>query len=559
MQDKIMSIIQKNKILSIRVLFLVGLFILLLNMIRIYWTVSFNSDDVSQQVLLQQWLDYGFAQTWLPIDTFVLKFPIHLLLDNLGFSPRHTALVAMVFMNVSAYTITFVSFKYLSRVIFKIKNDLFWVLPLLFVYSINSRYFTYSIKNINLRMIESAIMFGIVALVARWITKTKSTSNHFTITSIVVISITATLTGLFYYNDPAFIIYLGSALLSILAVFFLSYSKNRVIIFKLSYFIISSFIAFEVFEKIFATLGFKTYETYANFVDYENFWGSLSNAIHGMLGIFGADFFGKLATSFTSIIAIGAFTILGLYVYFIYRYFSNTKIVALKPMELLVFSQPLIIFISYFVSENSSDMFTTRYLYLLPFYSILVIAINLQKIKNPKYGKYILILFGFVTVLNVLSSLSTIYVARRDYTPANNFRNETQAIIINALANEKLTKGYAGFWSANINNYLSDGMLTITPVSCNEPQTRIFYWLYTEKIKEVKADRSFLIVSRNNEAAPSDYGDKVSSHFECNTTKLIKEFGTPSKILTPTPETEIFVYEYDIGSKLGARVDEAIP
>ncbi len=553
------SVILKSGSIRIEVLFLIGLAILLLNMIRLYLTIPYNSDDVSQQALLQQWLNYGFATTWFPVDTFILKFPIHFLIDVIGLSPRHTAFVSMVFMNVVAYLITFISFRSLSRSIFKINNDVYWVLPLLFVYSINSLQFSYSIKNSNLRIIESAIMFGILALVARWVTAKRSSRQSHQIRAWLGISLSAIGLGLFYYNDPAFVVFLGTALATLLLILGINFTRNKYIFYKLTYFIVVSLLAFKIFEKLFSALGFKSYETYANFVDYDKFWASLSNALHGLLTIFGADFFGKLASSFVSIRAIGAFAILNLFVYFLYKYFRSIKISDINPWEFLIASQPVLIFVGYFISENSTDLFTARYLYLLPFYMVLIVALSLTKLIRPRFRVYILTFILLITSLNVLSSIANIYHARNNYNPADNHRNELQLKIVDAVTAEGLTKGYAGFWSTNINNYFSDGKLAITPISCNEPQTRIFNWLYTEKLSKIHADKTFLIVSKGNEAAPPDYGKLVARQYECNVDKLNVEFGVPSKILQLTPNTEIFVYDYDIGTRFGQRINERTP
>jgi hypothetical protein len=65
----------------------------------------YTSDSTAQQSLVRTWLDVGHGLAYVPQDTWALKVPLYLVLENLPLSPMHRLLAAVLALNALTFLI----------------------------------------------------------------------------------------------------------------------------------------------------------------------------------------------------------------------------------------------------------------------------------------------------------------------------------------------------------------------------------------------------------------------------------------------------------------------
>src|SRR6476661_6936288 len=95
------------------VVLLISIVICFFNLLYAHQLWSYNSDDVSQQVLLKQWMTNGIRTTWLPADTFILKMPVHWCVALLLPNSLQTILVDVFIMNALNLAFSFIALKFI--------------------------------------------------------------------------------------------------------------------------------------------------------------------------------------------------------------------------------------------------------------------------------------------------------------------------------------------------------------------------------------------------------------------------------------------------------------
>jgi len=105
-----------------------------------------------------------------------------------------------------------------------------------------------------------------------------------------------------------------------------------------------------------------------------------------------------------------------------------------------------------------------------------------------------------------------------------------------------LRKGYAEYWDAGIDRYLSHYSLDITNVECGSGAKPSFsnVWSNEGLITQVKASKSFYVLSSTDSSV-------------CSLEQLESAFGKPARIVpvgSPSDPTKIVIYNYDIGRRI---------
>jgi hypothetical protein len=83
------------------------------------------------------------------------------------------------------------------------------------------------------------------------------------------------------------------------------------------------------------------------------------------------------------------------------------------------------------------------------------------------------------------------------------------------LVERQASKGYAGFWDANITAYLTDGKTIVASVACDAGATQHYYYNADDAVRSQPAQTSFVIVDDANAAGA------------CNRSEIIAQFGAP--------------------------------
>jgi hypothetical protein len=113
--------------------------------------------------------------------------------------------------------------------------------------------------------------------------------------------------------------------------------------------------------------------------------------------------------------------------------------------------------------------------------------------------------------------------------------------VANVLRDNGLTKGYAQYWMAGITTYLTrEDTLTI-PMVCVDGQQMTYYWGMDAGWMAKPATRTFIAIDRDAQAA----GLAV-----CKDAELTRQFGSPDSVLDVNGSIIIWVYDYDVTSRI---------
>jgi hypothetical protein len=119
--------------------------------------------------------------------------------------------------------------------------------------------------------------------------------------------------------------------------------------------------------------------------------------------------------------------------------------------------------------------------------------------------------------------------------------DQPQLATIATLESLHLKKGYAEYWDAGIDRFLSRGHVDIVNVECFDPSNPIYFNWYSDKgMLNLHAEKTFYILAPTNTSA-------------CSLTTLDRLLGPPARIVpvrTNYYPTEIVIYDYDIGPRL---------
>jgi hypothetical protein len=115
--------------------------------------------------------------------------------------------------------------------------------------------------------------------------------------------------------------------------------------------------------------------------------------------------------------------------------------------------------------------------------------------------------------------------------------------IARIVADHHLTKGYASFWNAGINQYFIRNKVLFIQSGCS-PTTgvRPYRWLLNEQVLKLPAKSSFYLF------------DPASTR--CTEADLVHFFGEPQSSEQLSGEKRLLVYSYDIFSRMRSGFTE---
>jgi hypothetical protein len=270
----------------------------------------------------------------------------------------------------------------------------------------------------------------------------------------------------------------------------------------------------------------------AQFVQFDVLFTNMANTLHGLLIIFGADFFGQPAHRPLTVLALLNAAIVGVVVWLLWRSRRDEALVK-KPQALwlrfvLLLAVGVLLVVT--VSTISVGTSTYRYLVLLPYLAVLTLVLAPLGARRQK-------VVGVALLVSAVMSVGMMVVRPAVVIPGPviNRGNTDNFQLIAALEKRQLTKGYGQYWDASINTYLSGNRLTAVPVICGATdQTRPLRWLVAESQFTKPASRSFIV-----------YDPLYADQGMCPPVKLIKQFGTPVEQFTVANKT-VLVYDRDV-------------
>lgn len=519
------------------VMLLIGSCVLLLGIIFTHQTRPYNSDDVSWQNILTTWTPLNDHQVSLgSSNNFVSKIPYFALLESLLPNSRSLLLLESSLLALAGYALFFYSAVYFIKKS-GAKPSYYNLLPLVWIGSLG-----YSFSQLFMdpiwRGFETGASFALFVLLAKLFYGELSWKRWSFKIGAPFLSLVL---GVMIYSDPYFLYFtVGPAVLLSLVL----YGVRKISLGKLALMAgvtAGSFIATKITSLVTHSVGIQMSTSYpVEFIDFDKLFGNIAQGLHGLLVIFGANFFGHKAVGAIAIAALFNFCILLLVLYRIYTLKNTTRFewqnYSLHNWWIRFF---IVLaagnFILYCISTVSVDLNTYRYLFMLVYALVLLASLLVIDIK-----KYQFLVAGFF----IAGTLSGLYLSARGVSgylqpgAAGNERNQVNFQILAELEKRHLTKGYANFWQAGINTYLSDNRVIVLPATCPAGQVQPFKWLLDTENYDLPAKKSFFIID-----------PAIEDQYACTETALSTQLGKPAEQVS-VANRHILIYNYDVVSKM---------
>jgi hypothetical protein len=523
-------------------MFVLSLALFVFNLALTHRIRPYNSDDVAYQNILTTWHPFsGTIASLGSSDNFVDKLPFFALLNHLISNSRKALFIESVLMAVTGFTLFYGAAIYFMRKA-RIALSYLNLLPFIWLASFGHA-FSQLYLNPAWRGFEVGAYFLIFALVASYcygtISPFRSTRNKL-LTLLALL-----LTGVLTYSDPYSIYFVFGPL----AVFTL-YLAYRKFITRNQLYILYAFLFFNfVFAKLTSVVthaaGIRMATSYPiQFVAFDNIGSSIMQTLHSILILFGADPFGRSPFSGSAVSAMLNLFLIGYIFFTTYSLFRRVRSGGhaqslIEPSWRLFFGLVgSLVALLYAFSTVADGVNTYRYFIMLALTGTLLIALTLGSSALSSDGKKALaVVLAFATLLNI-------GVAIRDPNvfpmpgATNNNRNVVNFDIIHTLQENGLEKGYANYWQAGINTYLSNDQINALPAYCLDNGVSEFHWLIDESRFEQHATKSFYL-----------YDPLLPQTANCSQDNVISQFGKPDKTLVIDGKT-LLIYSYDITAKM---------
>lgn len=488
--------------------------LLVANLVASHYNRQYNSDDVALQTILSQWARGYHEVATVGADTFILKAPLYLLLGRFTHNGRSVLFLTGLILNIAGFSLFVASLRYFV-VRLGGKRELL-VLPLVWLSSLGT-YFSYILANPNSRNFEIGLAFALLMLVAKYLDGQMSVRPARLVLCLFALA-------LFLYNDPYFL-YLVVVPLLVLLVIILLRDGSSPRVARLGAFLVSGVLVFKLVDVLARAGGFEANGGDVAFIRLSQLWPHVDLLIQGILTICRADFFSKQVIGVEAVHALlGLAVVLVLVVFpFLARRVREQGVPWRRFFGLL----PAFIAAVFVLSNQTVNRGSTRFLVMVPFLTTLLVALVLQT-ANPRVRR-----LGAAVVL--LAAVANLTESAGSFSRPPRSPNAANYVAIDAARSSGVSKGYAGYWSSNINTYLSGDRIDFIQVECAAPpRLRPYRWWSDEAILQKPSSRSFYLYEADNFSTA------------CSREDVIRQFGEPAQVHVIDAKTELMVFDHDL-------------
>ncbi|HSX45842.1 MAG TPA: hypothetical protein VLG27_02435, partial [Candidatus Saccharimonadia bacterium] len=448
----------------VAVVFVVSAFLVVLNLLTIHHFRPYNSDDVSWQNILLTWRPHNGHQVILGgSDSFIVKVPFFWLLGHFFEPSRRLIFAEATFFALLSLSLYYYAFLYFLKKL-KIERTYLTLLPFVWFASFGFGIGQMSLNPI-LRNFELGLSFVYFALAAKLYYKELDGLSKWVNWPIGICA--TVLAGVLVFNDPYFLYFTLGPIALLYLYLYITKRVSRAKAGLLAGSILASMVVAKAVEVLAGKVGLHlAFKQPIQFVTFDGLWNNVSLAIHGLLVIFGADFFGQNVLSLNSVSAFLDLVVLGLLGLQLVRTIKSWRGSKLldKPSDLLLWRSflvgvTLLVLAVYIFSNVAVDLYSYRYLIISVYALVLFLAISL---RSARYQGWIYGLLCLAIVGNFLLFFN--HNAGAQPGSANNVANSENKFLIDTLASTGITKGYATYWDGNINSYLSKGHTEFLPI-----------------------------------------------------------------------------------------------
>lgn len=509
----------------------------------------YTSDSVAQQSILRTWLDVGHHVTYVPPDTWLLKLPVYLVLENLPLSPQQRILAAVVSLNAICFVLLGVGAYLLAPAArwYQVTVPLLWLAALGGGIAGNRMLPNY-------RNLELGLCFLLLGLAARFLGRpggtvpsagqgaNRSAGARAAITVAVVLGL-----AVFWLDDPYFALLvaapLGVASLGWWALHRWWWQRPGDVASRhlwLGATVLGSVVLHPVLAAAAGAVGVRIGDSgrmlapsLAAGLDHVRL---LAPGAGVQLGVDRWD--GDPLRTATQVLLLA--TLAGLLAASLLLGRHGWRTRRLLPF-FVGLHWPLVV-AAYLVSWYAQDIRTSRYLVLIVYDVAIAAAMLAPRMRTERVlaGRALAAvppLLALTAVLGAAGQLRAAVDADRRPSPLL----EQQAQLVRAVQRAGPVKGYAPFWSANISSYLAGGGRTAVELVCSDHRLATRQWLSDTARLDRPAGSTFLV-----------WVPDALTLRGCPAGTRDAQLGAPSSVLPAGGGSQVLVYPYDIADRLGS-------
>lgn len=515
--------VNKNKLIILSALVII---IFAISYLRIHESVI-DSDKVVDFLLMKEIIKGDFLRIWYPPDNFLHRIPYVYFFYIFFGSSIKTLLYSSIIDYILMYLIFGLSYYLLLK---KLGLKSFWIFVVTYTsfvtYSSFCTLLSNQMANPFGRSIEISLSFLLFVFLLNNHAKKPEKLKLILVRSFLFIIFL----GVILFSDPfltfSFYVPLGAYCF----VRFLLKKGNSY--YTRYFFIILLSVVFSYLIKFLLRLfGIIVYSDNPSFTTIDGVFLHLSYFTKDLLFMYNANFSSLKLASLKTVVILANLSILTTSIFGLATIFikKSKNFIEVNLFLIILF---VINISSYLFSDKAFDQQATiRYLVLIPFILLFGLAQIFELIQNNKRLKNLLLLVLGISILYATYSL------------VNNYRNvsiyNNQNGLVKTLQDNKLSYGYAGFWDAGVNTFLSNNSIKVRQVICLDNKIYPFYWATSESWykKQDSESSSFLI------------RDKTDNFTEpCSEQLLVNQFGQYNKTIIFGNKT-IYVWNYNISEK----------
>lgn len=239
------------------------------------------------------------------------------------------------------------------------------------------------------------------------------------------------------------------------------------------------------------------------FATYDQIFSNLKLTVEGLLGIYGANFFGKPFSSMVTLITLVHLIIMLLVFFVIYKNIRSGIIKTDRMTQILIVGIVLNI-AEYLFSNMAVNINTTRYLIPTLVYTAILFAKTVHGYKLANQNKKLVI---SMMVVVLLISIPTLKFGRSETTHDR---------LTKFLADNNLKYGYGSYFNASTITLRSGGAVSVRPVITDGTTYSRFDWL--SDINWYNDYSNFLVFDQTNwgninlENAVAVFGEPATSY-----------------------------------------------
>jgi hypothetical protein len=485
-------------------------------------TRVYATDDVAQQNAVSPLTLHSRPVLDLPQNTYILKLPLYAALQALPLAPSAKLRVTVLVLNLTGFLLFLWAAQSLIRIYAPAKITT--LTPLLWLPSLGIT-LAGLLANPNSRNLEIGLAFAALVLIARWYKGEWSASLQQDVTLGVL---AAALLGLLFYDDPYTVYIIAIPIALFFGAKWLVLGRDsRALI--LSVVMLTALVFANVWHGFFWLLGIHAGNGSAAFASLPSIPRNAGLFVQGVLDIFSANIFLGLP-----VVGIHSLAVELNFLILISTLLSPLLLVFRKVRQdiwkLFIVLQPPFIAGVFIFGSMPVNAGSERYLVVLPFYAVLVVTAVVLPLLTRRARNILAAAMLLAATLNVVSTVQ-IYLAG---TSNPNAENQEVARIAEA---HHLTKGYASYWNAGINQYYADNKILFIQSGCSRTTgVKPYRFLLNEQVLHRQASNSFYLF------------DPAATR--CTEADFARYFGEPQGMVDLSGRKRLLLYNYDITTQM---------